>query len=423
MKVLLLGSGGREHALAWKMAQSPLLNTLYIAPGNGGTKNIGVNVQLDISNFEAIHQFCVENQISLIVCGPEQPLVDGIADFFKEKDIQVIGPSQEGAKLEGSKSYAKHFMQENHIPTAQYGVFTNEQIEEANAFLDQMPTPIVLKADGLAAGKGVLILNSRQEAKSALKVMFDGQFGQASQTVVIEHFLTGIEFSVFVLTDGKDHMLLPVAKDYKRIGEADTGPNTGGMGTVSPPPFVDQTLMDKVSERIIKPTLQGLQNRQIDYKGFIFFGLIAVDGDPFVIEYNCRLGDPETQVILPRIQNDLLSCFIAVFDGSLKNHVSLSTDQTCVAVVLASGGYPEAYEKGKSIQIQRELMEHETIFHAGTKDENEALLTSGGRVLACCALAPDLPQARNKAYDLVNEVNFEAMYYRKDIGVDLITHV
>lgn len=423
MKVLLIGSGGREHALAWKISQSPLLDRLFIAPGNGGTAELATNVSLDTSDFHAVEDFVKGNGIDMVVCGPEQPLVDGLADHLNKASIKVIGPSAAGANLEGSKSFAKTFMKEFDIPTADYGVFTKDQKEEALTFLRQMPTPIVLKADGLAAGKGVLIIEDRQKAEKAIIDMFEGQFGEASATVVIEHFLSGIEFSVFALTDGQDYMLLPVAKDYKRIGEGDTGLNTGGMGTVSPPPFVDQIMMNKVKERIIQPTIRGLAERNIDYKGFIFFGLISVDGDPYVIEYNCRLGDPETQVILPRLQNDLLQCFSAVYGGTLGDHELLSTDQTCVAVVLASGGYPESYEKNKEISIRTPLAENEIIFHAGTRKEDGTLHTSGGRVMACCALAADLPAARQKAYEVVDRVSYEKMYYRHDIGLDLISHV
>lgn len=423
MNVLLLGSGGREHALAWKLSQSPLLDKLYIAPGNGGTSALGDNVDLALSDFPSIEHFVKTNNIEMIVCGPEQPLVEGIADYFSERDIKVVGPGKEGAKLEGSKAFSKVFMEANDIPTAAYGTFTGNQLQEALEFIEEMPTPIVLKADGLAAGKGVLILDSKNEAQRELKEMFEGKFGDASSTVVIEHFLSGIEFSVFALTDGKDYVILPVAKDYKRIGEGDTGLNTGGMGTVSPPPFVDQTLMDKVLTQIVDPTINGLQARQIDYKGFIFFGLISVNGDPYVIEYNCRLGDPETQVVLPRMQTDLLAAFNALFNGTLSQCNMISTDQTCVAVVMASGGYPGSYEKGKTMTLPGQLSDDKLIFHAGTKMADGNIVTSGGRVLAGCALGPDLRLARERAYELVDEIDFEKKYFRKDIGLDLMTHV
>lgn len=423
MKVLLIGSGGREHALAWKMAQSPLLEQLYIAPGNGGTADSWINTDLDISDHALVIAYCREQDIDLVVCGPEQPLVDGLTDALSHADINVVGPSAEGAKLEGSKSYAKAFMQEFDIPTAAYGSFSEGEIDEACHFIDAMPVPIVLKADGLAAGKGVLILNSREEAKGELKRMFDGKFGNAGSTVVIEHFLSGIEFSVFALTDGKDYILLPMAKDYKRIGEGDTGLNTGGMGTVSPPPFVDDLLLKKVEEQVVRPTIDGINKRGIDYKGFVFFGLISVDGEPFVIEYNCRMGDPETQVVMPRMKTDLLSCFKGLFDGSLSKLAVTSTDQFCVAVVMASGGYPESYEKGKAITLPAQLEQDRLIFHAGTTSKEGGLETSGGRVLACCALGNTLSDARDKAYDLVDQVSFEKSYVRKDIGLDLMTHV
>ncbi|MDX1684269.1 MAG: phosphoribosylamine--glycine ligase [Saprospiraceae bacterium] len=423
MNVLLIGSGGREHALAWKMSQSPLLSNLYIAPGNGGTDSTGKNVDLDTSNFASILDFCHQEEIDMIVCGPEKPLVDGFADYFSSENINVVGPSQEGAMLEGSKSFAKEFMADHDIPTAKYGAFTADDFNKAMRFIDEMSAPVVLKADGLAAGKGVLILDSKEEAKKELQAMFDGKFGEAGETVVIEQFLSGIEFSVFVLTDGQEYLLLPVAKDYKRIGEGDTGLNTGGMGTVSPPPFVDQALMDKVEQRIIEPTIRGIVERKIDYKGFIFFGLIDVDGDPYVIEYNCRLGDPEAQVILPRLQSDLLGSFSSLFDGTLADRDMLSTDQTSLAVVLASGGYPERYEKGIAINLKRDIDEGEIIFHAGTRQEEGQLVTSGGRVMACVALAPDLESARSKAYNLVEFVEFEDMYFRKDIGLDMIPYV
>ena len=423
MNILLIGGGGREHAFAWKLAQSPLLDVLYVAPGNGGTSVQWTNVDLDLDDHEQIRGFVKTHDIDMIVCGPEQPLVDGLANSMADFGINVVGPSKEGALLEGSKSFAKAFMDEFNIPTAKYGAFSADQEEEAKSFIEEMPTPIVLKADGLAAGKGVLILNSKEEAKSELNNMFSGKFGSAGSTVVVEHFLTGIEFSVFALTDGTDYILLPVAKDYKRIGEGDTGLNTGGMGTVSPPPFVDQQLMQKVEENVVKPTIRGIKEKGIDYKGFVFFGLISVNNEPYVIEYNCRMGDPETQVVLPRMKTDLLTCFKALFDGTIKDITITSTDKSCVAVVMASGGYPESYEKGKPIMLPATLDDEEILFHAGTQSVEGKLITSGGRVLACCALGNDLAMARNKAYDLAESVRFDKAYYRKDIGLDLMTHV
>ena len=423
MKILLIGSGGREHALAWKMSQSQSLDRLYIAPGNGGTAAMGENIDLDVNNHQAVVKFVQERSIDMVVCGPEQPLVDGLSDYLSANGIKVVGPSKAGARLEGSKSFAKAFMEEFGIPTADYGTFTMDQIDAANDFIDGMQEPVVLKADGLAAGKGVLICQTRTEAKNELRLMLNGKFGEAGDTVVIESFLDGIEFSVFALTDGMDYVLLPMAKDYKRIGEGDTGLNTGGMGTVSPPNFVDDQLRKKVIDRIVEPTIKGIARRGMNYKGFVFFGLIRVENDPYVIEYNVRMGDPETQVVMPRLQTDLVNCFKALFEGRLSGIEINEDKRTCMAVVMASGGYPGSYEKGKAIQLPENLPEEQIVFHAGTRKAGAELLSSGGRVLACTALAENLASAQDRAYDLVGKVSFEGQYFRKDIGNDLLSHV
>ncbi len=420
--ILVLGGGGREHALAWKIRQSPLCAKLIIAPGNPGTAALGVNASVSPNDFEAVRDLALAEQIDLLVVGPEEPLVRGIYDFFKEDaataHIGVIGPSQQAALLEGSKVYAKRFMQEFGIPTADYREFTAEQLDEGLAYLAQHPTPIVLKADGLAAGKGVIICEQPAEAQATFREMLGGMFGEASARVVVESFLRGTEFSVFVLTDGRDYQLLPVAKDYKRIGEGDTGLNTGGMGAVSHPPFVDAALLGKVEERIIQPTIEGIRVRGLVYQGFIFFGLIAVEGDPYVIEYNCRLGDPETEVVLPRLQSDLVALFQALLEGRL-NKVSIETDPRAAAtVMLVSVGYPGAYEKGKAI-TGLEQIEGSLVFHAGTQQAGRQLVNSGGRVLAVTSFGADFREALALSYQNAEKIAFAGKYFRRDIGFDL----
>lgn len=422
MNVLILGSGGREHALAWKIAQSPLLNKLFIAPGNAGTKEVGINIELDVLDFDSIKNFVVTESINLVVIGPEAPLVMGIYDDLKKdrrtSHVSVIGPSKEGAKLEGSKSYGKIFMSENSIPTAAYGEFSADSVEQGIAHLRESSSPYVLKADGLAAGKGVLIIDDLEEAEFELKQMLSGKFGTASNTVVIEEFLDGIEFSVFVLTDGTDYHVLPIAKDYKRIGEGDTGLNTGGMGAISPPPFVDRTMMDKVTKRIIEPTIKGLQDRKIEYTGFIFIGLISVDGEPYVIEYNCRMGDPETEVVMPRIDSDLLPILSSAGTPEFGKFSIETTEEFAATVMLVSGGYPEAYEKGKTI-TGIDSVEDSIVFHAGTKSSDENIITNGGRVIALTSFGNSKDEAVNKSLANAEKIKFEGKYFRKDIGFDL----
>ena len=423
MKVLILGSGGREHALAWKIAQSPLLTELYIAPGNAGSDQVGQNVSLDILNFEEVKSFSKEYGIDTIIVGPEAPLVVGIYDNLLADDrtahINVVGPSMEGAKLEGSKAYGKVFMAENNIPTAAYGEFTAKTLDEGLAHLRNSKAPYVLKADGLAAGKGVVILNNLVEAETELKEMLSGKFGDASATVVIEEFLDGIEFSVFVLTDGTDYHILPVAKDYKRIGEGDTGLNTGGMGAVSPPPFVDKAMMQKVTDRVIKPTIDGLKNRNIAYNGFVFIGLISVGGEPYVIEYNCRMGDPETEVVMPRIDSDLLPVLAAMKTPAFGEYKIVETDDTAATIMLVSGGYPGSYQKGKLITNIDDVA-GSIIFHAGTKaNEADEVLTNGGRVLAVTSYGKNKDEAIAKSMANAQKIQFEGKYFRKDIGFDL----
>lgn len=421
MNVLIIGSGGREHALAWKISQSQLLNQLYIAPGNAGTSGLGINTSLDVSDHSKVIDFCTVNSINLVVIGPEQPLVDGLADSLRKNQIRVIGPGSKGAQLEGSKSFAKQFMAHHNIPTASHRTFTIDTIEEGKQYIQSHSTPIVLKADGLAAGKGVLILDKHQDAIAAFEEMLNGQFGEASTTVVVEQFLAGIEFSVFALTDGEDYVLLPTAKDYKRIGEGDQGLNTGGMGTVSPVPFVDENLMQLVEDRIVRPTVDGLKKDQIPYQGFVFFGLINVDNEPYVIEYNCRLGDPETQVILPRLDSDLLQLFLATTDQSLSDHAVQVSKDYYTAVIMASQGYPGSYEKGKEIEIRTDASA--LVFHAGTKNSGESILTNGGRVLAACGRAESLRKSITHAYQQVRQIEFEGAVYRNDIGKDLLPYV
>ena len=422
MNVLIIGSGGREHTLAWKIAQSPLLGQLYIAPGNAGTAMVGENASIGVDDFEEIGRFVLGKGISLVVVGPEAPLVNGIHDYFLEqstlKDIQVIGPVKAGAMLEGSKRFANEFMEKQGIPTAGYKSVTRDTLEHGYEFLERCKPPYVLKADGLAAGKGVVILDSLDMAREELKTMLDGKFGDASRTVVIEEFLDGIEASVFVLTDGESHLVFPEAKDYKRIGEGDTGVNTGGMGAVSPVPFADKVFLSKVEERIIKPTISGLRQEGIDYIGFLYFGLINIKGDPFVVEYNVRMGDPEAQVVIPRTKTDLLELLVAAGERRLDS-CKLDIDPRWVCtVVLASGGYPGSYEKGKAI-TNLDKVKNSIIFHAGTRTENDTILTSGGRVMAVSSYGESMEKALQRSYESAGIIEFDKMYYRRDIGFDL----
>jgi phosphoribosylamine---glycine ligase len=426
MHILLLGSGGREHALAWRMAQSRHCAQLYIAPGNAGTAHCGQNIAINPLDFDKVAAFSLENHIDMVVVGPEEPLVRGIWDYFSQrpdlKHILVIGPSQHGAQLEGSKAWAKLFMQRHQIPTAAYREFNAAQLKEALTYLDNHSLPIVLKADGLAAGKGVVICNKHSEAKKEMREMLGGKFGASSATVVVEQFLTGIEFSVFVLTDGKNYHILPEAKDYKRIGERDKGPNTGGMGAVSPVPFVDAAMWEKVETRIIKPTIEGIKKEKIPYKGFVFLGLINVGGEPYVIEYNCRMGDPETEVVIPRLKNDLVKLFEHCGKGSLGKVKALKIDpKTAATIFLVSGGYPGDYEKGKTIQGLHESR-GSLVFHAGTavKTHSDDIITAGGRVIAITSLAKDLKAALRRSKRNAKVIDFEGKYYRRDIGKDLM---
>jgi len=427
MNVLILGSGGRESAFAWKISQSPKLAKLYIAPGNAGTSEFGTNVDIKATDFDAVVDFSLKNAINLVLVGPEEPLVLGLHDYFlahpQAKHIPVIGPQKEGAKLEGSKDFSKRFMLKHGIPTAAYQSFDASSLEKGLAYLDQQRAPIVLKADGLAAGKGVLICESIAEAKEELKAMIaDAKFGAASSTVVIEEFLSGIELSVFVLTDGENYKLLPSAKDYKRIGEGVTGLNTGGMGSVSPAPFADAVFLQKVEERIVKPTIEGLKKDGIPYKGFIFIGLMSVAGEPFVIEYNVRMGDPETQSVLPRIQGDLLDLLVGVGEGNLQKRSFAVSDQTAVTVVIVSGGYPGAYESGKPIANLNSVRDSQ-VFHAGTRTSGEEVLTAGGRVLAVTSVQDTLFNALQQATADAGRIYFDRKYFRRDIGFDLIEYV
>ena len=422
MNVLILGSGGREHTLAWKIQQSDQLNHLFVAPGNAGTDQIATNLNISVGDFDSIEKAILEHRINLLLIGPEDPLVNGLRDRLQKKvefkDLLIVGPSAEGAQLEGSKDFAKRFMAKFNIPTAAYQTFEKGQAEEAFKFLETLKPPYVLKADGLAAGKGVLILDDVNEAKSELSAMLDGKFGQASSRVVIEEFLDGIEMSVFAITDGKNYVLLPDAKDYKRIGEGDTGLNTGGMGAVSPVPFAKGTFMEKVIEKVVKPTIDGINSEGFDYKGFVFFGLINVKGEPFVIEYNVRMGDPETEVVIPRLKSDLLPILLDCGKGELKNTELEFDDRSATTVMLVSGGYPESYEKGKLITGLNGG--HDSlIFHAGTKQEGDQILTNGGRVISVTSFGNDLNSALQQSYKTADEISFEKKYYRKDIGFDL----
>ena len=423
MNVLIIGSGGREHAFAYKIKSSSQLNDLYVAPGNAGTAQIATNLAIDVLDFQAIKSAVLERKIDLVVVGPEAPLVEGIHDFFAAdvdlKDITVIGPKQIGAQLEGSKDFSKEFMFKHNIPTAAYQSFTKDTLTEGQAFLETLNPPFVLKADGLAAGKGVLILEDLEEAKTELAAMLmDAKFGDASSKVVIEEFLDGIELSIFVLTDGESYKLLPSAKDYKRIGEGDKGLNTGGMGAISPVPFADDSFIEKVENRIVKPTVSGLKKDGIDYQGFIFIGLMNVGGDPFVIEYNVRMGDPETEVVLPRIESDLLEALKAVGTKTLNSIDFNLTSKTAATVMSVAGGYPESYQKGKTI-TGLDQVDEAIVFHAGTKLSGDEVLSNGGRVFAITGMGDTMEEALEKAYKGVQKTDFEDRYYRTDIGFDL----
>lgn len=426
MKVLLLGSGGREHALAWKIAQSPKMEKLYIAPGNAGTREVGENVNIAVNDFEAIAAFIAKQGIGMLVVGPEDPLVEGIRDYLaadgRFQDLMIVGPGKAGAILEGSKDYAKQFMIRHGIPTARYMTVTPDQLEEGMKFLSDLKPPYVLKADGLAAGKGVLIIDDLEEARRELEEMLGGKFGKASKRVVIEEFLHGIEISVFAITDGKDYKILGSAKDYKRIGEGDTGLNTGGMGAVSPVPFADEAFNRKVEERIVRPTVEGLRKDGVDYRGFIFFGLMNDGGEPYVIEYNVRMGDPETEVVIPRLKTDMLDLFEAAARGTLADcHFELDK-RYCTTVMLVAGGYPGSYEKGNVIHGISEVNDS-ILFHAGTKRVDGEAVTNGGRVMAVSSFGEKMEDALQQSYENVSKISFKEMYYRRDIGQDLLEKV
>lgn len=424
MNILILGSGGREHAFTLKLSESKKINQLFVAPGNAGTHKIATNININPTDFKAVKDTVLKNDINMVVVGPEAPLVEGVHDFFladnELKNIPVIGPKKDGALLEGSKDFSKQFMQKHGVPTAKYQSFTKENLAEGFAFLETLKPPYVLKADGLAAGKGVLILNSLEEAKAELTEMVsNNKFGEASSTVVIEEFLKGIELSVFVLTDGKNYKILPSAKDYKRIGEGDKGLNTGGMGAISPVPFADDAFLNKVEELVVKPTINGLQKDGIDYRGFIFIGLMNDNGNPSVVEYNVRMGDPETEVVLPRIESDLLDLFQGVANQNLDEKSFSVTNKTATTVMLVSGGYPEAYEKGKEISGVENVTES-IVFHAGTKLENNKVITNGGRVMAITSFGNSIEDALEKSYNSIDKISFDKINYRKDIGFDLM---
>ena len=425
MNILIIGSGGREHALAWKISQSPQCSKLFVAPGNAGTKEVAQNVDLHPDDFQGLRDFCLDNAIGLVVVGPEDPLVNGIRDFLESSadtaSIPIVGPGKAGARLEGSKDFSKEFMNRHGIPTANARTFSQSEIKEASGYLDTLNPPFVLKADGLAAGKGVIISHNREEARAVLsEILLKKRFGEAGSRVLIEDYLEGIELSVFVLTDGTNYVILPEAKDYKRIGAGDTGPNTGGMGAVSPVPFADQRFMKAVEEGVIKPTINGLRTDAIPYKGFIFIGLMNVKGHPYVIEYNVRMGDPETQVVLPRIKSDLVVLLHAAATGTLKNRsVEMITD-FAVTTVLVSGGYPGTYDKNKAITGLNRVTAGVVVFHAGTMQKNGTLVTNGGRVLAVTGIGKSLQEARSKAYKGVSNIHWEGLYYRNDIGEDLM---